>query len=497
MKNKLLHIPLLALLFAYLFTHRELGLNLIFFQIIALGLVAFHKPERRWSTTQKILFCSSVLLIIFSFVHFSSWAMVWSWISLTTTGIAFQSNKIRQIGLSTLSVLLSGFSAPFIFLRKIGKRVFEGIPKRASAVMYVIPVIAVLVFSMLYAQANPDVDGAFRFLTGHFMESLQRFTANLFRPFFWMTILGVILGSVLFFGRFIRGYDSTNLIENEFLRRRKSSEPGSVEVLKTYYKSALYTIGSLVVVLSVFLFFEVRDVWINFEWAGGELKYFVHNGTYVLIFSIVISALLVIVFFNNRLNFYPDSKLRKLSYVWLGLNAVLAISVIVRTVHYIDNFALAYLRIGVIFFIAACIAGLYSVYAKIRFKKTLNYLFRFNSLVVLVVVVSIAAVNWDRVITQYNFDHRKSAFVHLRYLSEMSDKTLPLLVQNAQNTTELKQTQQELSHLDTRSSYYITSAEYSERIEERVAMFVDEWEKKDFWEWNLPEYLAYKKLTSD
>jgi hypothetical protein len=114
-----------------------------------------------------------------------------------------------------------------------------------------------------------------------------------------------------------------------------------------------------------------------------------------------------------------------------------------------------------------------------------------------VIVVSIAAVNWDQVITKYNFNHGDRSFVHLRYLSEMSDKTLPLLIRDSELLEEIKTTQQELSHLDTRSTYYITSEEYQERIISRVENFKAKWESKGFWEWNLPEYIAYQKLKAD
>lgn len=495
MKSKLLHIPLLALLFSYLFTERSVGINLIAFHSAALAFIVYHKPDRQWSRHQILLFSSSVLLLLFSFLHYSTWAMVWSWIALGTTAVIFQSNEVRQIALSTLSAFISAFITPVQFISRITKRVFQGTPRRASAVLYVIPVLAIGVFSLLYAQANPDIDKAFRLVTGHFFESIAQFFSNFFSPFFWMTLLGVVIGSILLFGKFASAYRHTNQIENDDLKRKRNPYPGSVDVLKTYYKSAVYTVGSLIVVLTGFLFFEIRDVWINFEWNGGELKYFVHSGTYILIFSIIISAFVILVFFNNRLNFYPDNKLRRLSYVWLILNGVLAASVIVRTMHYIDNFALAYLRIGVIFFILACFAGLYSIYLKIKQRKSFNYLLHFNSISVLVVVLVISSVNWDRVITQYNFNHSKKAFVHLRYLSEMSDKTLPLLVRNADELEELKTTQEQLSHLDTRSSYYITKEDYQLRIEQRIERFNQKWESKSFWEWNLPEYLAYHELN--
>ena len=496
MKSKLLHIPVLALLFAYLFTNRSLGLNLVFFQFTAIGLIVYHKPEKKWTNYQKLMVSSSVLLIIFSFIHHSLWASAWSWVSLFTSAIVMQSNAVRQIALASLSAVFSVFTAPFSYLKKVSKVAFNGVPRRPSAILFVMPFLAIGLFGLLYAQANPDMDRAFKLITGQFRISIDQLFNNFFSPFFWMTVLGIIIGAVLLYGKFISAYHSTNAIEGENIRTKNEQKPDSAIIVRTFYKSALYTIGSLIVVLTAFLFLEIRDVWINFQWNGGELKYFVHQGTYVLIASILISASVVLAFFNNQLNFYPDSKLRRLSYVWLGLNGILALSVVIRTVHYIDNFGLAYLRIGVVFFIAACLFGLYSVYMKIKLKKSFLYLLRVNSISVVVLVVSIAAINWDRTITTYNFKHSESAFIHLRYLSEMSDKTLPLLVRNTEELERLKRTQDQLSHLDTRSAYYITTEDYQAVIADRVSVFKSKWEEKDFWEWNLPEYLAYQKLST-
>ena len=112
--------------------------------------------------------------------------------------------------------------------------------------------------------------------------------------------------------------------------------------------------------LLLLLFFEIRDVWLGFTWDGGMLKDFVHQGIWILIISILISMMIALYFFRDNLNFFSKAETFKLMmYVWVGLNVILAISVFVRTFIYIEYFALAYKRIGLLFFLLAVVILLF------------------------------------------------------------------------------------------------------------------------------------------
>ena len=73
--------------------------------------------------------------------------------------------------------------------------------------------------------------------------------------------------------------------------------------------------------------------------------------------------------------------------------------------------------------------GLFTVFLKVRDKKTGYYLFFSNSWAAYLILVAFAFVNWDVWITQYNlkyFPNQKLPFL----IEEVSDKNLWILEEN-------------------------------------------------------------------
>ena len=95
---------------------------------------------------------------------------------------------------------------------------------------------------------------------------------------------------------------------------------------------------------------DIDWVWLNFEYEGEiNLTQFVHEGTYLLILSILISMGIILYFFRKNLNFYPGKqKLQIITYIWIAQNAVLAVSVAARNKHYTHHSGHANTRIAVV-----------------------------------------------------------------------------------------------------------------------------------------------------
>jgi hypothetical protein len=251
----------------------------------------------------------------------------------------------------------------------------------------------------------------------------------------------------------------------------------------------LLTLNFLLLILNII---DIKWVWFNFEWEGQYLKQFVHEGTYLLILSIIISIVIVLYFFRGNLNFYKKNKFLKIiSFIWLGQNAILCVSVAIRNFWYIQYFALAYKRIGIILFLILTIYGLYSVTIKVQKQKSIFYLVKTNSFALLIVLTLSSLFNWDTYIAKYNFKHSNSAFLHLNYLSTLSDKALPYLNKSQKELTKIEGIQKGNFHFERN---YMTADEYHKTINHRKNFFLQKWKQKDFFSWNYPEYLAAKKL---
>ena len=202
--------------------------------------------------------------------------------------------------------------------------------------------------------------------------------------------------------------------------------------LKNEYKTGLLSLVLLNVLLLVINCIDIDYLWIHFTYTPAvDLYTMIHEGTDLLIFSIVMAMLVLLVFFRGNLNFYKQNKwLKAGAYAWLVQNAVLVISVLLRDYYYIREFGLAYKRIGVFFFLLLVIAGLVTVFIKVRFAKTNYFLWRVNAWCAVLLLVAASLVQWDVLIAKYNIAHRNTAPLNLPYLLTLSDKVLPVLDAN-------------------------------------------------------------------
>jgi hypothetical protein len=288
-------------------------------------------------------------------------------------------------------------------------------------------------------------------------------------------------------------------------RLRVFNQYGKVLVKKTGLKNEytaavflLVTLNALILLLNII---DINWVWFNFTWEGQYLKQFVHEGTYLLILSILISIGLVLYYFRANLNFYPKNKLLKyLSYAWLAQNAVLAISVGIRNYWYIQYFSLAYKRIGVIIFLLLTLYGLYTVFIKVKDRRSSFYLFRTNTYATLVVLVITSLFNWDVIIAKYNFAHADKSYLHLDFMASLSDKALPYLDKPLAEIEKIKLEQSDNYEFELKGrkeKMYMSPADYCDKINRRKYEFIVDWEEKSIWEWNWPEYQAYRQLKVD
>jgi hypothetical protein len=308
-------------------------------------------------------------------------------------------------------------------------------------------------------------------------------------------VLGAIISIFILYSisdQYIIEKDKAGL---EFIKRSKNKFRKSFKLngLKNELKAAIFMLLILNAILIVLNGLDIYWVWFNFEWNGLTLKQFVHEGTYLLILSIIISIIIVLYFFRNNLNFYNNNHLLKyLSYFWLAQNAILAVSVGIRNYWYIYFFSLAYKRIGVIIFLLLCLYGLYTVIIKVKNKKSDFWLMKSNAYALVVVLVICSVFNWDTIIAKYNFKNSNRSFVHFDFLASLSDKSLPYHDKPKAELTLIENLQKE--NFPSERIYYITSEQYFQTIENRKESFKLNWESKNFLSWNLPEYLAYKKL---
>jgi len=384
-----------------------------------------------------------------------------------------------------------------VFFKKLSATSFKGrnlgvYLKKIS--IFLIPLLIVIVFIVIYRFSNPVFDK----IMVRIGDAIYDFLVMIFGRFDWQVILTFLLGlffcAVIFLRTPYQWLIERYKLKTDYFKRIKVRTKRSFSKLglKNEYKAAIFLFLALNLTLLVVNIIDIQWVWFNFEWNGQFLKQFVHNGTYLLILSILISVALVLYYFRGNLNFYKKNTfLKYLSYVWLLQNAVLAVSVAIRNFWYIYYFSLAYKRIGVYMFLVLTVYGLLTVFMKVKYSKSAFYVIRQNAYSLFIVLVLSSAFNWDCIIAKYNFSNYNRSFVHLNYLSKLSDKALPYLDKPMDELNKIDSVQKGKFPFHY---MYMSSEDYFDRIETRKQKFKTKWENKNILSWNYPEYKAYKEL---
>ena len=487
---------LLSILFATLFYEQLVGINFLLFDftIVFLALLKF-KPKIGFNVFTLLLLSNLLMaLIVVLNGSFVSKTMGWIALILFLGNILFPSMQsiLKIIGTYFANVII-GYVQLFAPNPNPSKRFNFGFLRFIKITF--IPIIILVIFSIFYKSSNPIFNEYFN----AFFEKIANFTKNINIKFVFLILLGSIFSIILILNKLNKWntlYELDSSSKDELFRIRKKSFFSSFIALKMEYKSALVLFIGLNLLILFFNITDVLHLWINFNWDGGFLKAFVHEGTYLLIISVVLSIIVTLIYFRKNLNFIQNNQFLKiLAIVWLSQNIFMLISVGIRNYHYINHFALAYKRIGVYFFLAICAVGLITCILKVWKRKSFYYLERTNALSVYLFLILMACVNWDIVIAKYNFAHYNKSFLHLPYMLKLSNKALPYLDYSEKQIREMDSIQHKLFKYEARG--YYRKINYIDRVSKRKKLFVQSYEKRHWLSWNYADYKAYTLLKKN
>lgn len=508
-KNSISVVLLSTLLFGLLFHNQALGINLVIYEALMLGWLFSTKQLSLKSSLEKLMVTSQVVTLTFTVVHHSNWSyLIHFLVSFILVGVMLAPqlrSLVNALGMTLSNVFLC-FNELFSPNEK-KEKVYQSKNKYRFKRLrfYIIPVAIILLFAWLYGIANPEFGKYVNSALGWLYDSIAAVLESID---FWV-IPTLIFGFLISVYVLKRGLNP-KVVEideaaNDSKIRRKNHFPSAKTMaLKNEYRAGVFLFASLNVLIFLMNIMDVDHVWLNFEWEGQYLRQFVHYGTIVLVIALGLSVILVLYFFRGNLNYYSKNKtLKTLCYIWLGQNAILAVSAGIRNFYYIQYYSLAYKRIAIIFFIVLTIYGLYSVLVKIKDTRSTFYVIRKNAIAWTVVLVISVAFNWDRIIAEYNFSRGKGSFVHLNFLANLSDTALPAMDQPLAKLKEIDQFQEKSFFPNLKSSssnyraLYLSPKQYIMTVEWRKQLFKHRWEQKSWLEWNYAEAKAYQELEEN
>jgi hypothetical protein len=447
---------ILLLVYNFSFWGEKIGLNLLIFLFLSSITMILLNDENLKSRNVILSLLASLYSSAMVVVNNSGFSVTAAFFSF-----AIFMGFIHQPKLKTVfSALLTSMADLIIFPYNVFIEIkyFAGRSKpvrlifRLAAIM-LIPAIVFTVFYSIYAYSNP----VFYDYSVTFWDTIWKYIHEIFVNYpvlrFFYIFFGLILITGFIYNRNISAFAELDGSFLDFLKRDKFFKTHSrskptpkrhllFEAVSYRFKPTTLKletrIGIVLVVMTNALLLLLNYIDLNFTWLGFDtakvdnLAYHVHNGTYLLIFSIMLSMAILLYFFRGSQNFFSGSKfLRYGAYLWIAQNAFMALSVVLRNLYYIEYYyALSYKRIGVMIFILLTLTGLVTMLLKISQKRTTYWLLKVNSTAAFCALLLMASFSWDKTIAEFNLSNPDKNKIDLEYLFRLSDDVLPVLDKN-------------------------------------------------------------------
>lgn len=495
------HLYLIALAFAliyvYLFLEQQAGVNVLLFSVMVCGVLLYFRRLNLQLHIHRLITAGVMLSAVMTAFYGDGASLFVNIISLIAmAGVAaYPDIKIPlNVGLASASAFFSGPFYAFRHLLSPGESQSRKGKWLRKISLFLIPLLLLLIFILLYSASSPY----FNRLTGNVLQQFTDLIIYLetwISPLaFWLFVQALFVFAVFVFGTYKKSMNIFSENGTDVLLRSRRSFSGRFTALKFEMQSGVILLLMLNLALLVMNVLDIYHVWLFFEWDGGYLKQFVHEGTWLLIFSILISIGIVVWLFRGNLNFYSRNKrLVQLSVIWLAQNALLVISVAIRNFWYIYYYNLAFKRIWVMAFLVLVLFGIFTVIIKLRQKKSMQYLLVRNSIAAYVILLVISLFNWDMVIARYNVKHSDRAFFHTNFMMWLDSSTLPVL----------HLSDEQLKVIDSISSnnypdyrYHVSTADFRNEINSRRRKFMTGYPALEWQGWNVSDAVTYRRLKA-
>lgn len=481
--NPFFAVVIFTLLHYFLFFGEVSGLNAALFSI-SIFTFLFLRDRKTPTLAQVVLIGGHFLGALGVVMINSAWSIFMYVLTFAFAVASYHESERKSMLFMIPSIVANLVVSPFrtLTLPRLPKGVNRNAGKRKFALrVTLVPVLIVGLFTILYSAGNPVFGNWIGEITngiGNFIEDLL---GNLSFFKFLFLILGFCIGSyALVYGGIKVFGDFDNQLSLK-LKRVRSPRPSAFfnkpTDLKKEYLIAMLVFGAMNFLLLLINTIDVWWVWFSFDRSDVvNLSQFVHEGTYVLILSILISIALILFYFRGNLNFYPKNKnLEWLAGLWLFQNFILAISIAVRNWHYISAYnAITYKRVGVFVFLILVVVGLLSVFLKIKHKHTITSVVRTNFLAIFATLSLLSVFNWDGVIARYNLSAAPPQDINYSYIRTMSDGMLPALNAHVEMLQNEKNPENEALIF-----------ELERHIQWRLSKSVDEINSRSWLSWNL------------
>ena len=478
-----------AFFYSFLFYQQSAGINfLIFTCLLIVGLII--KNNQLFSShTWKIAAFGSFLSASCIAYYGSTLALTANIISLSIlSGLSISSRS---------SVIFSLLFSAYSYVTSLLFMYFDWIERKQKGhsndqhsytkkiILWIVPLLVFFLFFQFYRASNPL-----------FEQFAGRISFN-FISLSWITF--TIGGFILLYGFYyhkqvieLANFDEKGNINLSPL----AHEPMVVFGKQIDLQDENFS-GKLMFLLLNLLLFIVNLLDFNFIFIDRELpkdmtySAFVHQGTGMVIASIVLAISIILFYFRGALNFYKQSNtIKVLAYLWIAQNVLMLISTAFRNELYIEAYGLTYKRIGVYVYLLLCVIGLLTTFVKIVKLKSNHFLFRTNGWLFYGVLIIACVFNWDVMITSFNIKVPQQ--IEKGYMVKLSDKVLPMLLELESNDNLHRKefvNESYVAHTDNyRFDETLPPTSYEQELSRKLFKFMQKSKNQNWQSWYFEQY---------
>lgn len=281
---------------------------------------------------------------------------------------------------------------------------------------WILPVCLAGVFALLFSQANPILMKA---LGGIRFPDLWDYL-SIWRFCFWLVFAGIV----------------TAIIRPKIkiaAAKERPRYPKPRETLLQWVFSRDAVLRSLIIFNLMFAVQNFIDM--AYLWGGAELPKgitpaeYAQKGAYLLIITALLAAAFVLIAQNTA---QRERLVTKLIYIWVAQNIFLVFSSVFRTLLYIEDYSLTYLRLSALIWMGLVSCGLFLIILQTLLKKPNLWLINANVLSLVGVLYICSMLNLGGMIATYNVTHAKEitgrgAELDVYYLYRLGPVALPAL----------------------------------------------------------------------
>ena len=375
------------------------GYALLFFGGPLLLLAGSFRPHRRlgfWIVgimlavlAAKMLWCGSELLVGAGFVLLVAFAM-------TVSGLC---PYVLEVVVFASQTILAGYGGLIRCWRSVNK-MSPVATIRGRWLNVALPLLAFVVFSVLFILANPDLLAQF----GESMELLLNtlrdwiigFSPDLTEVLFCLGALWITVG-------LLRPVMSRTLLEETSRDAPSATEATGTAPQAFLYSAFRNTLVTVIVLFAIYLVFEFKTLWFRVFPEGFHYSGYAHEGAAWLTLALALATGILSLVFRGRILQDPRLRtLRGLAWVWSLENLILAASVFNRLHIYVGFNGMTRMRIVAILGMLAVVVGFILVLWKIAFGRDFVWLMRRHLWTLALTVYVFALLPVDTIVVSYN-----------------------------------------------------------------------------------------------